>query len=167
MEDLKHWGVECSAKSNQSDVIRLTPVSQSQAGLIEYIQKRRKDLDAYVLRLRKKESLLKIGTPIIETLIDLIQWVTDPPPPREDPLIDVGKPMKERQRLLGSPGLLEVLVELIWRPFEKGYNSLGELEKNGQFRFQCELVYGVLTKTAKGLFFLFCFVFLFFYFNFI
>ena len=150
LEDPKYWAIECSSKSNQSDFIHLVPVSQSQASLIEYIQKRRVDLDAYVLRLRKKERLSVLGTPIVETLIELIQWVTDPPPPQEDPLIDVGKPIKERQRLLGSPGLLGVLVELIWRPFEKGYNSFEVLETNPDFRFQCELVYGLLVKTAMG-----------------
>ena len=127
LEDPKHWAVECYPKINQSEIIRIVPVSQTQALLIEFLEKRRGDLQQYVAALKKKTKIYKIP-PINNTLIELIMWVTDPPPPRDNPLIAVGKPIGERQKLLGSPGMLELLVSLLKLPFADGFNDFSLLE---------------------------------------
>ena len=56
--------------------------------LIEFLEKRRSDIFHFVTALKKKQKIRKIP-PITNSLIELILWVMDPPPPRENPLIEV------------------------------------------------------------------------------
>jgi hypothetical protein len=143
----QHFVVESSPKQNQSEIFRLLPVSMSQISLIEYVQQRLPYLEAYVNALQARTPLSQIKS-IQTILIELIQWVQSPSPPVDDPLRAAGKPIHDRQVLLGNSSILVLFLQFLSLPFTDGYNTLSVLQTNSTFRFHCELVYCLLTKIA-------------------
>ena len=141
----RYLPVDCSPKVASSDVFRILPVSQSHLALIDYLQVRRPDLEGCVASMRNQVPLAKI--PLVDgTLVDLIQWVTDPPPPSSDPFAEGGIPVRSRQLLLATPAFLDLLVALITVPFQRGHNSFSVLQELPRFNYQCQLVYCLLGK---------------------